>query len=59
MIAKKNSDKFASLTVHSKEVALMLFAINQLPTSVITENFGKELISIEDTLKMLLDEMDI
>lgn len=59
MIAKKMSPKYAELTVHSKEVALMLHALEKMEQSAITKHFSKELRRMEETLKILLDEMVI
>ena len=59
MIAKKQSPKYAVLEVHTKEVLLMLNAIEKMEQSTITKHFGKELDKIRETLKVLADEMVI
>lgn len=59
MIAKKQSPKYAVLEVHTKEVLLMLNAIEKMEQSTITKHFGKELDKIRETLKVLSDEMVI
>lgn len=59
MIAKKQSPKYAVLEVHTREVLLMLNAIEKMEQSTITKHFGKELDKIRETLKVLADEMVI
>ena len=57
MMAKKQSPKYAILEVHTKEILLMLNAIEKMEQSTITRHFGKELEKMRETLKLLSDEM--
>ena len=57
MIAKKMSPKYAELTVHTRELLLILNALDKLEESTITKHFGKELDKIRETLRLTAEEM--
>ena len=57
MIAKKQSPKYAEIIVHTRELLLILNALDKLEESTITKHFGKELDKMRETLRMTADEM--